>query len=214
MKMRSIGLVALAAVTTVAAAWSKAPSASSSVPAAGWVLEVAGDGNEARYRIREQLVGFNLPNDAIGKTSKVSGRITLDAQGNVIAAASAIEVQVTDLTSDQDRRDNYVRRNTLKTDQFPTVKLRPTAVRGLRFPLPSSGTQKFELVGDLTVLDVTRPTTWQVTANFGRNQLMGSASTRFAFTDFRMTQPRVRSVLSVADTIGLEYDFKFTVSAQ
>jgi hypothetical protein len=33
------------------------------------------------------------------------------------------------------------------------------------------------------------------------------ASTRFTFADFGIAQPRVPVVLSVADTIGLEYSF-------
>jgi hypothetical protein len=34
---------------------------------------VAPDGNEARYRVREQLMHHDLPNDAVGKTSAITG---------------------------------------------------------------------------------------------------------------------------------------------
>jgi len=34
-----------------------------------------------------------------------------------------------------------------------------------------------------------------------------SAATAFAFEDFQREKPQVRSVISVADTIKLEYDF-------
>jgi hypothetical protein len=54
---------------------------------------------------------------------------------------------------------------------------------------------------------VTRPTTWNVTARFNGNQITGSATTAFTFADFELTQPRVPVLLSVADTIRLEYDF-------
>lgn len=54
---------------------------------------------------------------------------------------------------------------------------------------------------------VTRPTVWQVTARYDRGRIMGSARTAFTFADFDLTQPRVPVVLSVADTIRLEYDF-------
>ena len=39
----------------------------------GLELVVAPDGNEVRYRVREQLVGLDLPNDAVGATSDVTG---------------------------------------------------------------------------------------------------------------------------------------------
>src|SRR5687768_17183496 len=34
--------------------------------------------NAARYRVREQLVGFDLPNDAVGETKSVTGVIAAD----------------------------------------------------------------------------------------------------------------------------------------
>ena len=32
---------------------------------------VAATGNEVRYRVREQLIGFDVPNDAIGKSAQI-----------------------------------------------------------------------------------------------------------------------------------------------
>ena len=75
-------------------------------------------------------------------------------------------------------------------------------------PLPASGSFTFTLTGDLTVHGVTRPTTWRVTAEARGGGFSGTASTRVTFADFGMTPPRVMVVLSVADTIGLEYDFR------
>jgi len=181
-------------------------------PSAALVLEVASTGNTARYRVREQLVGLDLPNDAVGSTSAVSGRIVLDDQGRIVPDRSVITVDVTGLTSDQSRRDNYVKSRLLRTAEYPAVTLRPTQLRGLPSPLPTSGRHTFEMIGDLTVLDVTRPTTWQVTAELGESRVSGTATTKFTFDDFSLTQPRVRIVLSVADTIALEYDFNLTAA--
>jgi hypothetical protein len=74
-------------------------------------------------------------------------------------------------------------------------------------PFTGATSSSFELVGDLTVRGVTRPTVWRVTAQLDDGRVSGTASTRFVFDDFQMEKPRVRSVLSVADTIALEYDF-------
>jgi len=178
------------------------------LPTAGALqLVVTPEGNEVRYRIREQLVGVDLPNDAIGVTQDVSGGITFDAAGNVVPSASRFEVNVATLKSDKDRRDGYVRGRILETTENPTVVLSPTALRGLTFPLPTSGTRSFTLVGDLTVRGVTKPTTWQVSAKFDGAKVSGTAATAFTFTEFGLSQPRVPVVLSVSDTIKLEYDF-------
>lgn len=175
---------------------------------AAFTFVVAEDGNTARYRVREQLAGFDLPNDAVGETSAVSGSIALDKSGNVIPEASHIVVGIAGLKSDKDRRDGYIKRRVLQTDSFPNVELVVTRISGLKLPVPKSGTRNLKLEGNLTVRGVTRPTTWSATASFTDSVVTGKAATKFTFADFGLTQPRVPIVLSVADTIGLEYDFK------
>jgi polyisoprenoid-binding protein YceI len=164
-------------------------------------------GNAARYRIREQLVGLDLPNDAVGETSAVTGSIAADAKGNIIAGSSKFTVDVTGLKSDKDRRDNFVRRRVLETEQHPSVTFVPKSVRGVSLPLPTSGKRSFELIGDMTVRGTTRPTVWKVDATFHPDRMTGAASTSFTFDDFGITQPRVPVVLSVDETIKLELDF-------
>ena len=175
---------------------------------AGLRFVVAPMGNEVRYRIREQLVRVDLPNDAIGKTSEITGGIALTTSGEIIPSESKFVARVGSLKSDRDRRDGFVRRNVLVTDQYPTVEFSPTAFRGLPKSLPTSGSHKFDVAGNLTVKGVTRPTTWRVNAEAKNGQVTGSASTAFTFSDFNIEQPRVPIVLSVADTIKLEYDFR------
>lgn len=202
MHTRTFGVLALSAAAVVLSA------AALPVTPAVFTFVVAENGNTARYRVREQLVGLDLPNDAVGETKVVSGAIALDKSGKVIPEASRIVVGVASLKSDRDRRDGYLRRRVLQTDSFPNVELVVTKITGIRLPVPKSGKRTFTLDGNLTVRGVTRPTKWIVTAAFTDTVTTGNASTRFTFADFGLTQPRVPVVLSVADTIGLEYDFK------
>lgn len=166
-----------------------------------------GESSRARYRVRERLLGRELDNDAVGETAEITGSIALDKNGAVVRAASGFDVKLAGLTSDERRRDNYVRSRILLTDSFPSTKLAVTGVRGLPSPLPAAGRVQFQLLGDLTLKGQTRPTTWNVVANVNGDRLTGTASTAFTFADFQLTQPKVRVVLSVADTIRLEYDF-------
>lgn len=170
---------------------------------------VASTGNAARYRVREQLMQHDLPNDAVGETQQVTGGIALDGNGAIVPAASRIVVQIGQLTSDQSRRDGYVHRRLLQADSFPTVEFVPTAYSGITPAAVKSttGPMTFDLTGNLTVHGTTRPTTWHVTAQRAGDRITGNAATRFTFADFGLTQPRMPFILSVADTIGLEYDF-------
>jgi polyisoprenoid-binding protein YceI len=180
---------------------------------AGTRYVVAPSGNEVRYRVREQLVGFDLPNDAVGKSTAVTGVIAIDDAGQVIRDASRFVIDAATFASDRDRRDNYVRGRLLQATQYPSVVFVPTETRGVTLPPSGSRSSTFDLLGDLTVRGVTRPTTWRVIATMANGHVSGSASTRFAFTEFQMEKPQVRSVLSVADTIALEYDFRLVKEA-
>ena len=172
-------------------------------------FDVTPTGNEARYRVREQLMGANLPNDAVGTTTQVSGTIVVFADGRIVKDSSKIVVNITSLKSDKDRRDGFVQRRTMETDKYPTVEFVPTEVRGFNGILPASGTLAFELLGDLTVHGSTHPAVWHVTAHADGQGVAGSAHTAFTFKDINLDQPKVPVVLSVADTIKLEYDFRF-----
>ncbi len=133
----------------------------------GRALFVVGpDGNEARYRVREQLARISFPSDAVGSTRRVQGQIVFDDAGRILTDVSRFVVDLTNLQTDQDRRDNYVRRNTLATDSFPTLTLVPRQLVGVPFPLPTSGGRTFRVVTDMTVRGVTRTVIWDVTANF------------------------------------------------
>jgi polyisoprenoid-binding protein YceI len=164
-------------------------------------------GSAARYRVRERLVGHDMPNDAIGETKSVTGAIAFDSSGKVIPQSSKFVVDAGTFVSDKDRRDGFVRGRLLEAEQYPSIVLVPTAVRGVTLPLPTSGSRPIEMTGDLTVRGVTRPTTWKGAAQFNDGRVTGSASTAFTFDDIHIEQPRVSVLLSVADTIRLEIDF-------
>lgn len=168
---------------------------------------VAPAGNEVRYRLREKLVGMELPYDAVGATGAVTGAIVIDEGGKLIPAQSKLTIDVTGLKSDKDKRDGYVQRRLLETEKYPTVEFAPTAIRGLPATIPTSGSRNLELDGNLTVKGVTRPTTWKATANFQGEKITGNAYTGFTFEDFKMQKPSVSVILTLADSIRLEYDF-------
>ncbi len=194
------------AATTTTDETASTTSASAAPSEGGTRLTVVPDGSEARYRVQEQLVGRDLPNDAVGTTNDVTGEIVLDPSSRIVPGDARITVGMASLQSDSERRDSYVRENTLETDRFPTAEFIPREAPGLPSPLPTSGEERFQLVGDLTVHGVTRPVTWEVTTQFGEEEVTAAASTVVRMTEFDMTPPRVGPVLSVEDEARLEID--------
>ncbi len=163
--------------------------------------------NHARYRVREQLAGLNFPSDAVGETTEIVGQLALTEGGSVDAALSRFTIDMGTLESDSDRRDNFLRRNTLDVANHPTLTLLPQELEGLPVPTPDSGEHTFVLVAEMVLQDVSHPSRWEVTARFDGDDVEGTARATFTFEELGLTKPRVGSVLSVADEIHLEYDF-------
>jgi polyisoprenoid-binding protein YceI len=193
------------AVTTPAAAGGTAV-----VPETGGspiVYNLVASQSSADYRVQEQLANLNFPTQAVGKTNAVSGSIAVQPDGTVVSSQSKFVIDVSSLQSDKSMRDRFVSGNILQTSQYPQVVFVPTSISGLSGTLPQSGNTQFQLTGNLTIRDVTKPVTWQVNATVQGNQVTGQATTSFKFEDFNLSQPRVPVVLSVVDNIALEMNF-------
>ncbi len=170
-----------------------------------WVM--IPEGSEARYRVREQLAGFDLPNDAVGATRNVTGTLVLAPDGAVVPGRSEFRVQLATLTTDNERRDRYVRLRTLEVEDYPEAVLVPLGFPDLPWPLPDSGTATFRMEAHLTLHGETRAAIWEVEAEFAPDAITGFATTSFRFNTFGLTIPQVARVLSVDDNIRLELDF-------
>lgn len=199
----------VAPTATIATAAPTATPAESTAPANDTViLVVIPERSEARYRVREQLAGVELPNDAIGATNAISGTIVGKMDGSIVSAESKIVVDLRTLRSDRSQRDNFLRNNTLQTNRYPYATFVPTSAPGLPTTLPPSRQGSFKLVGELTIRDVTKEVTWDADCQVveREDEATCHATTRFTFGFFNLTQPRVPVVLSIVDNITLEVD--------
>ncbi|MBV9596547.1 MAG: YceI family protein [Chloroflexi bacterium] len=186
----------------------RATAASATIPSsAATTLVVDADNSHASYHAHEQLVGRNLPSEAVGTSSSVSGSIVLDRDGSIAADQSQIQVDLRKLKSDESRRDNFIQGNTLQTSRFPMATFVPRQAEGLPSPLPTDGQLTFQLDGDLTVHGVTKPVSWQVNAQFDGASVNGDATTDVNISDFGMTPPKAGPVLSIQDGLTLELAF-------
>jgi polyisoprenoid-binding protein YceI len=155
-------------------------------------------GSEAGYRVREQLANLPAQSDAVGRTTDVTGSMTI--ADNTVTEAS-FEVDVTTLQSDEQRRDDRIRTSGLESDAFPTATfvLTEPVVLGDE---PAAGT--IDVVGDLTVHGVTRSVELAIDATLNGDQIELVASHTFPFSDFEMTPPNVGGFVTVEDDATLE----------
>lgn len=199
---------ATAPARSTTAASDASPTTATTGDAETVTLVVVPEKSEARYRVREQLAGVSLPSDAIGKTNAITGQIVGKTDGSIVSAESKFVVDVRTLRSDQGMRDNFIQGTPLQTRQYPNVTFVPTSAPGLPLIAPDSGSASFQLVGDLTIKDFTKPVTWEAScqAESDRSAATCSATTTFTFADFQLDQPRVGRVVSIEDNITLEVD--------
>ena len=182
----------------------QAPAAAQSGPV---LLEVA-PGTRAAYRVQEQFVGINFPNDASGSTEAVTGSLRIAPDGSIDSAQSKLSIDLRTLKSDQDMRDNFIRTRTLETDKFPMVEFVPRRIQGVPSPIPANGQAGFQMTGDMTVRGVTAEVTWNGIVTFSAQQLAGRATTNFDFAKFGLTKPAIGRLMSVDDKITLELEFR------
>jgi polyisoprenoid-binding protein YceI len=167
------------------------------------VFRIDPAGSEVVLKVEEQLVNNAVKNDAVLRTNAVAGQIALLPDGRV-AEGSGVTVDLTTLDSDSEMRDNFIKRNTLKTGEFPSATFVPKQFTGLPDPLPTAGPVTGQLVGDLTVRGVTRPVTLDVQGELSGNRFTGRGTTAFKITDFGMQLPKVPRVASIEDLARLE----------
>ena len=201
-----------AAATTSAPPSASATTNSTTLTTGIWTVSST---SKATVRVREQLVGVNLPSDAVLVATGATGTFVLQDDGT-FSPDSKITFDVTTLASDQRDRDNFVKMDTLQTRQFPTATFVPTKTSGLVLPLPASGDFTFKLTGQITIHGKTKDVTFDATAHRSGNELTATttASPTWKFADFGMTAPSVPfRVVSVVDEIRLVVDIVATVKA-
>ncbi|MBA3877257.1 MAG: hypothetical protein C0498_10025 [Anaerolinea sp.] len=163
------------------------------------------DGSLVGYRVREQLGGISALTDAVGRTNAVSGAATLEARGDaLVVTAATFEADLTQLESDDGRRDNRIRTLGLESNAFPTA----TFVLAEAIEVPAAGiageTVDVTITGDLTIRGVTNRVSIMGQARLNGTRIEVAGSLTFPFAVFGMTPPDIAGFVQVEDDATLE----------
>jgi polyisoprenoid-binding protein YceI len=162
--------------------------------------------SEVHYEVNETFLQGNRLNTAIGRTKGVAGDLRIDFAQPANSQIGEIVIDISQFTSDESRRDNFIRRNGLESATYPKATFKTTSITGLPDKVSVGDEVTFKLTGDLTVKQTTKPVTWDVTLKVGDKQLNGSASTQILMSDFGVG-PLQLPILSTEDQVKLVFDF-------
>jgi polyisoprenoid-binding protein YceI len=193
------------ASSTTAAGAAAAQPDGASTPDGTW--RVSDDGKSyVGYRVREQLAFLNSPNEAVGRSSAVTG--TMEVAGDRVEAVK-IEADLTQLTSDETRRDNAIRQQGLESDRYPTasfVLTEPVQLEGA----PVAGEEvKGTGKGRLTVHGVTRDVELGLTGRWSGSTIQVVGQLPVKMSDFQIQAPRVGPVVSIEDSLTVDFNLAF-----
>ncbi len=150
------------------------------------VVPVAGAYDIDGAHTSVEFVGRHLMITKVrGRFTDVSGRITIAEEPE--ASHVEVEIGAASLTSGNADRDTHLKSaDFFDVDRFPTITFRSTSVTAL-------ADNTWEVVGDLTVRDTTRPVTLQVdfdgadVSPLGDERIGFSAATDVNREDFGLT---------------------------
>jgi polyisoprenoid-binding protein YceI len=170
------------------------------------VFQIVPDKSEVRFTIPEDLRG--QPNSVVGKSNQVAGQIAVNPDDLSAAQVGVIQVNARTFVTDDGRRNRAINNFILNTAEYEFITLTPTEIRGLSGRAELGRDLTFQIVGDLTIRDVTKPVVFDVIARpTSEMQMTGSASTTINRGDFQLQIPNVPFVANVGEQIALAIDF-------
>ena len=164
-----------------------------------------GDGSLVGYRVREQLGGVTALTDAVGRTSAGTGNATIEPDGTgVRVSAAAFEADLTQLQSDDGRRDRRIRSMGVESDRFPTATFTLATPVSVGADALTGMTVDVSLSGDLTIHGMTKAVTIAGQARLNGDRIEIVAALTFPFSDFGMTPPSLGGFVQVQNDATLE----------
>ena len=193
------------AAPTVAPTTAPEPAAAPA-PAAAQVYRIDATQSKASYTVSETFLDGNRIVDAVGVTSAVAGDILIDRTTPANSQVGEIVVDISQLTSDSNRRDNAIRRQWLESAKYPLATFSNAVISELPAELREGTPFSFKITGDMKLHDTTQPMTWDVTMTLQGDGLTGTATTVFKMSSFNVDPPDIAGVLTVEDDVALTLD--------
>ena len=157
---------------------------------------VVSDGSEITFTVGEQLTRLPLPNDAVVRTSSVSGQLNFDGQ------PSEVVVDLHTLSSDQSFRDQYIRGRMFRNSPVAVFTVDDLSNPQDEFFSGETFTQ--QVTGNLNINGVDVPLTFDLEVRNDGDVLNVLGRTVFTWDQLQIPVPTARIVVSVDDEVSVQ----------
>ena len=166
----------------------------------------SGEESFVGYRVNEKLAALPVRSDAVGRTSNVTGTMTLAA---TTVRSVEVAADLRDLKSDEGRRDNAIRTRGLESNRFPMATFTSSAPIEIG-TVPADGESfRGQAQGKLSLHGVTRDVTVPIEARRTGNSIEVVGSLPISFADYQIEPPNVANFVSVDDKGVIEFRLVF-----
>jgi polyisoprenoid-binding protein YceI len=169
------------------------------------LLRVVQEESEACYQVGE--VFFRRGGEyalAVGVTRSIDGEVAIDLNNISNSLIGEIVINISEFQSDSRSRDGAIREEWLESNRFPIARLQNAVAEGLPAAAYTEGeVVDFTITGDLTVRDVTRPTTFTMRGVYQENTLVVTGYADILMSDFGVQAPDMAGILRVNDEMRI-----------
>ena len=160
------------------------------------------DGALAKFGIQAGLA------DVVGSTQEIEGELQLNLDDLASPlGTNRFTVNLSGLTTDQQRRDRWIQENGPEFSRFPIAEFTATSIEDAPATYTEGDEVQFKLVGDLTIRETTQPVTFDVTAKLEGDTITGVATAQLLMTDFGIEPPDFANTLTVENEFGVRIEF-------
>lgn len=136
------------------------------------------------YRVKEVLLGQSA--EAVGRTNKVTGEIEI---AGTTLKGGELTVDMTSMTSDEDRRDSQFHGRIMDTDTFPTATLKIDKPADFGSVPANLAKINVNVTADLTLKGTTKTITVDLTARRNATTIEVNGTIPIVFADWNIPNP-------------------------
>lgn len=160
------------------------------------------------YSVHENLILENKSdNVAVGTTHTEQGSFQIRTGADPLVAAMNVSVDLRTLRTDSERRDNFVRQNTLETDRYPMATFVSTCAANLPANYADGQAAHFQITGNLTLHGKTNKEVFDVQGKLAGNTATGTATSTIYMTDFDIQPPNLANIAISQNKVLLTIDY-------